>query len=74
MREEGRRGSALAAGRIRAGRAPAQGGMTVELTDAFVKEYPLGRLTTVQDVANAAPFVASDECFMTGQTSTSRAA
>jgi NAD(P)-dependent dehydrogenase (short-subunit alcohol dehydrogenase family) len=42
--------------------------MTVELTDAFVKEYPLGRLTTVQDVANAAPFVTSDECFMTGQT------
>ena len=36
--------------------------------DAFVKEYPLGRLTTVEDVASAAVFVASDECFMTGQT------
>jgi 2-hydroxycyclohexanecarboxyl-CoA dehydrogenase len=38
------------------------------MTDAFVKEYPLGRLTTVEDVANVALFVASDECFMTGQT------
>jgi NAD(P)-dependent dehydrogenase (short-subunit alcohol dehydrogenase family) len=37
-------------------------------TDAFVKEYPLGRLATVEDVADAALFVASDECFMTGQT------
>jgi 2-hydroxycyclohexanecarboxyl-CoA dehydrogenase len=36
--------------------------------DAFVKEYPLGRLTTVDDVANATVFIASDECFMTGQT------
>jgi 2-hydroxycyclohexanecarboxyl-CoA dehydrogenase len=36
--------------------------------EAFVKEYPLGRLTTIEDVANAAVFVASDECFMTGQT------
>jgi 2-hydroxycyclohexanecarboxyl-CoA dehydrogenase len=36
--------------------------------DAFVREYPLGRITTVDDVANAALFVASDECFMTGQT------
>jgi NAD(P)-dependent dehydrogenase (short-subunit alcohol dehydrogenase family) len=38
------------------------------MVDAFVKEYPLGRLTTVDDVANAALFIASDECFMTGQT------
>jgi len=36
--------------------------------EAFVKEYPLGRITTVEDVANAALFMASDECFMTGQT------
>ena len=38
------------------------------LLEAFVKEYPLGRITTVDDVANTALFVASDECFMTGQT------
>jgi NAD(P)-dependent dehydrogenase (short-subunit alcohol dehydrogenase family) len=36
--------------------------------DAFAREYPLGRITTVEDVANAALFAASDECFMTGQT------
>lgn len=36
--------------------------------EAFEREYPLGRLNTVEDVANAAVFVASDECFMTGQT------
>jgi NAD(P)-dependent dehydrogenase (short-subunit alcohol dehydrogenase family) len=42
--------------------------MTPGMIDAFVKEYPLGRVTTVEDVANAALFVASDECFMTGQT------
>ena len=35
---------------------------------AFEKEYPLGRLTTVEDIANTALFVAGDECFMTGQT------
>jgi len=42
--------------------------MVPGMVDAFVKEYPLGRITTVDDVANAALFVASDECFMTGQT------
>ena len=42
--------------------------MAPGMVEAFVKEYPLGRLTTVEDVANAALFVASDECFMTGQT------
>jgi 2-hydroxycyclohexanecarboxyl-CoA dehydrogenase len=45
-----------------------EGFMAPGVTDAFVKEYPLGRLTTVEDVANTALFVASDECFMTGQT------
>ncbi|MFK8021729.1 MAG: SDR family NAD(P)-dependent oxidoreductase [Pseudomonadales bacterium] len=34
---------------------------------AFLKEYPLGRLNTSEDIAAAAVFVASDECFMTGQ-------
>ncbi len=28
----------------------------------------MGRLTTTDDIANAAVFVASDECFMTSQT------
>lgn len=36
--------------------------------DRFAQEYPLGRITTVEDVGNAALFAASDECFMTGQT------
>jgi len=38
------------------------------MEDAFVKEVPLGRLNTVDDVAEAALFAASDACFMTGQT------
>lgn len=38
------------------------------LIDAYAKEYPLGRITTVEDIANAALFMASDECFMTGET------
>lgn len=36
--------------------------------DRFAQEYPLGRITMVEDVANAALFAAGDECFMTGQT------
>jgi NAD(P)-dependent dehydrogenase (short-subunit alcohol dehydrogenase family) len=37
------------------------------LEEAFVREYPLGRIGTTQDVADAALWLAGDECFMTGQ-------
>ncbi len=37
------------------------------LEEAFVKEYPLCRIGTTQDVADAALWLAGDECFMTGQ-------
>jgi 2-hydroxycyclohexanecarboxyl-CoA dehydrogenase len=37
------------------------------LEDAFLKEYPLGRIGTTEDVANAALWLAGDECFMTGE-------
>lgn len=44
------------------------GNFTPAMIGAFAREYPLGRITTVEDVANAAVFMAGDECFMTGQT------
>jgi NAD(P)-dependent dehydrogenase (short-subunit alcohol dehydrogenase family) len=37
------------------------------LLDTFLKEYPLGRIGTSADVANAALWLATDESFMTGQ-------
>jgi NAD(P)-dependent dehydrogenase (short-subunit alcohol dehydrogenase family) len=37
------------------------------LREAFVKEYPLGRIGTAEDVAGAALWLASEESFMTGQ-------
>jgi len=38
------------------------------LEAAFAKEYPLGRIGTSDDVAQACLWLASDHCFMTGQT------
>ena len=38
------------------------------LVDAYRREYPLGRLGTAEDVAAAAIFLASEKCFITGQT------
>lgn len=38
-----------------------------EMLHAFEREYPLGRCGTKDDIAAAAVWLASDECFMTGQ-------
>jgi NAD(P)-dependent dehydrogenase (short-subunit alcohol dehydrogenase family) len=37
------------------------------LEEAFVREYPLGRIGTPEDIADAALWLAGDECFMTGE-------
>jgi NAD(P)-dependent dehydrogenase (short-subunit alcohol dehydrogenase family) len=45
-------------------------GPTFELepvVEAFKKEYPLGRIGTREDIAEAVVWLAGDRCFMTGQ-------
>ncbi len=37
------------------------------LEDAFLPEYPLGRIGTSEDISNAALWLATDESFVTGQ-------
>ena len=37
------------------------------LEEAFLKEYPLGRIGTSEDIAAMAVFLCSDECFLSGQ-------
>jgi NAD(P)-dependent dehydrogenase (short-subunit alcohol dehydrogenase family) len=41
--------------------------MIAGVAEAFIPGYPLGRIGTSQDIAAAAAWLASDECFMTGQ-------
>jgi 2-hydroxycyclohexanecarboxyl-CoA dehydrogenase len=38
-----------------------------EVLKAFEQGYPLGRIGTIDDIANAALWLASEDCFMTGQ-------
>jgi len=40
---------------------------TPGLVDAFLPRYPLGRLNTADDVANACLWLASDEAFVSGE-------
>jgi len=37
------------------------------IVDTFTKEYPLGRVGTSEDIAEAVSWLASDACFMSGQ-------
>ena len=38
-----------------------------QVFEAFDKGYPLGRINTSEDIAAAAVWLSSDECYMTGE-------
>jgi NAD(P)-dependent dehydrogenase (short-subunit alcohol dehydrogenase family) len=42
-------------------------GKNAAIIGAFAREYPLGRVGTSEDIADAAVWLASDQCFVTGQ-------
>ncbi len=45
----------------------AKAGRNPAIIEAFAKEYPLGRVGTMDDIAEAVSWICSDGCFMTGQ-------
>lgn len=45
----------------------AKAAQTKGVIEAFVREYPLGRVGTSEDIADAAVWLSSDSCFVTGQ-------
>lgn len=64
--EKGIRVNSIAPGFTRSAMTEAYFGMEV-VRRAFLKEMPLGRFPTVEDIAEVALWLASDEAFVTGQ-------
>jgi len=64
---KGIRANSIAPG-ITASPMTAQAMATPGIEAAFAREYPLGRIGTADDVADAVVWLCSDGCFLTGQT------